>query len=492
MPNRVVVVGAGCAGLAASAYLGRQGQKVCVLEKHDQVGGRARMLRTNGFAFDMGPSWYWMRDVFERFYNDFGYSTSDFYVLKRLDPAFQVIFSDGHVMQVPGQWQALCDLFETYESGAADRLRKYLRKYEGLYGKVMDGMVYKPYLSVADFWDCRAMHSSLWLSLFSTVGATVRRRFKNPYLIQLLEFPVLFLGSSAQQIPALFNILNFAAFGLGTWYPLKGMNEIIHALKRISDEQHVQFELSTAVEQVVVRHDRVVGVETSRGFFAADVLISSADYVFTEQLLPPSFRNYGPAYWEKKVFAPSALIFYLGVNRQLPRLLHHNLFFEADFQTHMDAIYHQKQWPDKPLFYLSVPSKTDTDVAPAGCENLFLLIPVAPGLSDDAQHQERIFQQVMERIEVFVGVPVVPHIVVKKTYSVRNFIQDYHAYKGNAYGLATTLWQTATLRPKMRNKKIANLFYTGQLTVPGPGLPPAIISGKIVSQLVQKYLPQAS
>ncbi|GAB4198735.1 MAG: phytoene desaturase family protein [Bacteroidia bacterium] len=487
MNRKILVIGSGFSGLSVAAYLGKK-HHVTVLEKNSTIGGRSRQFKDSGFVFDMGPSWYWMPDIFEKFFNDFGYSSKDFYSLIRLHPSFQIIFQDD-VMIVPAGKEELIKLFETYEKNAGKKLQDYLSETEYLYHVAVNKMLYRPYISIIDYLNKDTLDWKLISSLFGSVSQSIRSRFKHPKLTQLLEFPVIFLGSTAKEIPALYGLMNYAAFEMGTWYPMGGMFEIVKAIEKIAIQNNVEIKPQTQVKKIVVKNKKAIGVETDKGFYEADIIVSSADYAFTENyLLDKDYANYNEEYWNKKTFAPSALIFYLGINKKIPKLLHHNLFFDADFDKHIHDIYTSARWPEKPLFYLSVPSKTDSSVAPADQENLFVLIPIAIGLKDNKEIHEKLFEDIITRIEQFTGEKIKDHIVVKHTYSVENFISDYNSYKGNAYGLANTLLQTATFKPKLINKKISNLFYTGQLTVPGPGVPPSLISGKLVAQLIQKQL----
>lgn len=485
----IIIIGSGISGLSAAAYLSKAGYQVSVIEKNSTIGGRARQFKDSGFTFDMGPSWYWMPDIFEKFFNDFGFSSSDFYQLIQLNPAFQVIFNDGDVIQVPDRKEKIYPIFEKYQKGSSRNLEDYLKHAEHLYRLAVNKMLYKAYVSYFDYLDKNILDVQLLKSLFCSVSNTVRKKFHHPKIIQLLEFPVIFLGASAQNLPALYNLMNYAAFELGTWYPMGGMYEIVKSIEQIIKEYKGTIITNCEAKKIIIENNKVRGVETSCGFMVADVVVSSADYAFTEnKLLDKQYANYNYKYWEKKTFAPSALIFYLGVNKYLPKLLHHNLFFDADFEHHIRTIYNTHEWEKKPLFYLSVPSKTDPSVAPPGMENLFILVPISIGLKDDPSIHQQIFDNVITRIEKFIGTTFRSNIVLKYTYSVSNFISDYNAYKGNAYGLANTLLQTAGFKPKMINKKIPNLFYTGQLTVPGPGVPPSLISGKIVSEFIHHHL----
>lgn len=488
--SKIVVIGSGFSGLSAAAYLSVAGNEVHVFEKNDSVGGRARQLKTDsGYVFDMGPSWYWMPGVFEKFFKDFGYSVSDFYKLKLLNPSFDVVFGDNDTMGVPENFEELCNLFESIEMGSAAQLKKFMAEAEYKYKTGIEKLVYKPGLSISEFADLDLIKGAFRLQVFSSFSKHVRKYFSNPKLIALMEFPVLFLGAMPQDTPALYSLMNYAGLKLGTWYPQGGFGEVIEAMKKVAEKNGTIFHVKSVVEKIEVTEQVASSVVVNGKKFTCDAVIASADYHHVEEkLLPKDYRNYNENYWDKKTFAPSCLIYFLGVRKIIKSLHHHTLFFDEDLNQHSKEIYKNPQWPTKPLFYVCCPSKSDEKVAPSGHENLFLLMPIAPGLNDTEELREKYFQLMIARLENQVKENISSHIDFKKSYCVNDFILDYNSYKGNAYGLANTLMQTAILKPKIRNKKIKNLFYAGQLTVPGPGVPPSIISGKIAAEQLIKHL----
>ena len=487
--KQIGIIGSGFAGLAASALLASKGHTVNVFEKNKQIGGRARHFEENGFMFDMGPSWYWMPDVFEHYYNSMGYSTSDFYQLVKLDPGFKVIFSATESFDIPEDFDSLCALFESIEKGSAAKLKSFLLQAEYKYNTGMTELVYRPAHSIKEFMSIKLLLDALKLQVFSSFSEHVKKYFKDPRLKAIIEFPVLFLGAMPKDTPALYSLMNHAGLKQGTFYPMGGFSEVVKAFEKIATEAGVQFHTSNPIEHIEISSGKATKLQTATGSHSIDALIASADYHHVEnELLPSDYVSYDPAYWEKKTFAPSSLIFYLGVNKKLAKLSHHNLFFDEDFEAHSKEIYQTKTWPEQPLFYACCPSKTDPSVAPSGCENLFILIPVAAGLRDSEANTTHYFNLVMKRLEEFAGEDIQHHLLYKKSYSVQDFKLDYNAYKGNAYGLANTLMQTAIFKPKIRSKKVSNLFYAGQLTVPGPGVPPSIISGQIAANELIKHL----
>ena len=481
--RRAVVIGAGYAGLSAAACLAQAGFSVTILEKNNQAGGRARMFEAQGFRFDMGPSWYWMPDVFENFFRQFGKSPADYYTLQQLDPSYAVFFGPGHVAHLPAQPEARMQLFESYEKGAGAQLAQFLKEAAYKYRVGMQDLVYKPGKSIAELADWRILRGLFRLHLFQSFHRHIRKHFRDPQLLQLLEFPVLFLGATPRNTPALYSLMNYADIALGTWYPQGGMHEPIQAMVRLNAELGTQIITQAEVKALEVAQGNVQGVVTDQQTFRADVVVANGDYHHVDQrLLPAPYRSYSAAYWDRRVLAPSCLLYYLGVSKRLNKLLHHNLFFHTSMQQHFHEIYEAPQWPTNPLFYVSCPSQTDPTVAPAGCENVFILIPVAPDMRDTPDIRQQYLQQTLTSLEQLTGQTIRDHITYQRSYAYQDFVQDYHAFKGNAYGLASTLFQTAIFRPSLRSKKVRNLYYTGQFTVPGPGVPPSIISGQVVAK----------
>lgn len=481
----IAIIGAGISGISAAAYAAKAGNEVHVFEKHDQPGGRARQFVTaNGYVFDMGPSWYWMPDIINGFFTDFGYEATDFYELIALNPQFEMIFGNGS-LSIPKSYSALKELFEQIEPGAGEKLDIFMKSAQYKYEIGMRDFVNKPCLSWFEFVSPKIASSALKLDLLTNFRAYVSRYFTDSRLKALMEFPVIFLGASPKDIPALYSMMNYGGYVLGTWYPSGGFYQLVLAMKKIADSQGVTFHFKQNVDRIMTEEQSVQGIEVDGQFLKFDAVIASSDYRHSETLLPAELRNYKNNYWESRTFAPSCLIYYLGFKIKLSRMRHHTLFFENDLDAHIETIYQDKKWPEKPLFYVCCPSVTDPKVAPEGHENLFLLMPLATGLSDDEETRERYLKEMLHRLETHTGEQQLESAIdYKKSYCVQDFIQDYNAYGGNAYGLANTLSQTAVLKPSIRNKKLVNLYYTGQLTVPGPGVPPAIISGKIVAKEV--------
>ncbi len=492
MSKKIIIIGSGFAGLSAASFMAKAGWEVTVLEKHKTPGGRARQMKANGFTFDMGPSWYWMPDVFERFFQQFGKSVSNYYQLERLDPSYRVYWKDGP-MDIPADFTALKKLFNSIEPGSGRELERFLEEAAFKYKAGIEKLVFKPGRSLTEFADWDLIKGIFRLDVFSSMRSHVVKYFSNPKLVELIEFPVLFLGALPEHTPALYSLMNYADIKGGTWYPKGGMYSIVKGMYDLAIELGVHFHFEQDVQEIVIDNavaKKVVSrsVTNEEMVYEADVVIGGADYHHIETaLLPKKYRSYSPSYWDKRVMAPGCLLYYVGLNKKIPGILHHSLFFDTSFAVHGKEIYTSKKWPTDPLFYVSATSVTDDSVAPEGCENLFLLIPVAAGLENDTEElRDRYFEMIITRMEKYLGVGIKEFIIYKKSFAQADFVHEYNAFKGNAYGLANTLRQTAVLKPACRSKKVKNLFYTGQLTVPGPGVPPSLISGEVVAGEVLK------
>ena len=475
--------------MSAACFSAKNGHEVTVFEKNEGIGGRARQFSENGFVFDMGPSWYWMPDVFENFFNQFGKTTADYYNLVQLNPGFRMIFGEQDFLDVPASAADQYALFESIEPGAGHALKLFLDDAEVKYKEGMLKLAYMPGQSWLEFLKPSVIRAAAGLNMFSSVSRHVRRYFNDRRLIMMMEFPVLFLGAMPSHIPALYTLMNYAALRQGTFYPMGGMFNIIEAMHQLALSLGVKFETGAPVTKIGIAGKKANAIHIGDKVFSTDAVIAAGDYHHVEQaLLEAQYRNYTEDYWDKRILAPSSLIFYVGVSKKLPNLLHHNLFFDTDFEVHSKEIYDTPKWPTAPLFYVSCPSKTDDTVAPAYHENLFILIPVAPGLNEAACDRDAYYEKVMDRMEKICRTSIREHVVYKKSYCVNDFKADYNAYKGNAYGLANTLRQTAVLKPSIRNAKVSNLLYAGQLTVPGPGVPPSLISGELAAKITHNHL----
>ncbi|MBU0939886.1 MAG: phytoene desaturase [Bacteroidetes bacterium] len=488
MKKRITIIGSGFSALAASSYLAKSGHDVHVYEKNESVGGRARQLKIDGFTFDMGPSWYWIPDVFDRFFADFGKKTTDYYELIKLSPAYRVYFGVDEFIAIADNLREIEATFEKIEKGSGAVLHDFMMEAQSNYNIAIKDLVYRPGVSPLELVTVETAKKVG--EFFSNISRDVRKKFKNEQLIQILEFPVLFLGAKPSDTPSFYSFMNYADFGLGTWHPKTGMFDVVRAMKSLAEELGVVFHTNSNIEKIIVENKTAKAIVVNGERIDSDLVLSGADYHHTETLLDQEHRAYSEKYWDSRVFAPSSLLFYVGFDKKIENMSHHALFFDTDFYQHARDIYDEPKWPDEPLFYANFPSVTDKSAAPEGMESAFFLVPLAPGINDSEDLREEYFEKIMNRFESVTKQNVKKNIIFKKSFCKNDFVSEYNSYKGNAYGMANTLLQTAFLRPKLKSKKVRNLYFTGQLTVPGPGVPPALISGKLVSDLINKQFLQ--
>lgn len=484
--TKTTVIGGGLSGLYAACYLAKKGVQVALIEKNETLGGRARAFSEKGFSFDMGPSWYWMPELVDELFNDLGEKREDYFKLKQLEPSYRVFWKNGEFTDIPSNMNALEKLFDELEENGSVKLKKFLKDAQVKYEIATKDFMQNPGLSWFELINWRALKNAFKLDVFKSVESDVAKRFKSEKARSILNFPVLFLGEMPSRIPSLYTLMNYVDLELGTWYPEGGMHALVKALETIARKEGVEIITGKSAESFEMKDSNIAGIKVDGSVLETQQVLASGDYHFIEQnLVPEKFRRYSASYWNKRKLAPSCLIFYVGVSKKIPGLQHHNLFFDEDLTAHGKQIYENPSWPDKPLFYVSATSVTDNSTAPEGCENLFFLMPIATDIEDTEKIREDYFNQMLQRLEKYTGQRISDAIVYKRSFAINDFKSDYNAYKGNAYGLANTLGQTANLKPKIKSK-IKNLHFCGQLTVPGPGIPPALISGKIAAKQILK------
>ncbi len=486
MKKNISIIGSGFSSLSAACYLAKAGHNVTVYEKNEKLGGRARQFKAKGFTFDMGPSWYWMPDVFEKFFNDFNKTTKDFYEIKKLDPAYRVYFGLDDYIDIQDDIEKISKKFEEIEKGSGTKLKKFILKAKENYSIGVTDMLYKmPGISPLELVSLKTIKKVRYF--LSTIRKDVYKEFKNPKLRSILEFPVLFLGAKASNTPAFYNFMNYADFGLGTFQPKNGFYDLVTAMVSLGESLGVTYKTNYELQKIVIKEKNVSNlIFENNEEVKCDFVISGADYHHTEKLLPVKFRQYSENYWKSRVFAPSSLLFYVGFDKKIKNIEHHNLFFDTDFDQHADEIYESPKWPSDPLFYANFTSKTNPSTAPNNCENGFFLIPIATDLDDSIEIREKYFNIILNKLEYYTKQKLKDSIIYKKSFCVSDFKKEYNSFGGNAYGLANTLFQTAFLRPNIKSKLVQNLYFCGQLTVPGPGVPPAIVSGELVANLINK------
>jgi phytoene desaturase len=485
--KKVVVVGGGIAGLATAALLGKDGYKVTVLEKNPFWGGRASVYEEDGFIFDKGPSWYMMPEVFDHYFSLFGKKTQDFYQLKKLEVHYKVFLDDKKCYTIYDDFEKNIALFESIEKGGGEKLKKILNQAKFLYEKAMNDLVMLDYSSSSQILNLNILRFLFVSKLFKSLHKEIAKYFKNKDLQKILEFTTVFLGGSPYNTPAFYLLVFYADFKLGIYYPMGGMYKVVEALLKLCQENNVSLINNKPVISYRFEKNKIIAVKTPTIEYPADIVVFAGDYFFNEtKLLPKKFQTYNQSFWKRKTLSPSAFIIYLGIEKKIKNAEHHNLYFSQSWEDGFQAIYQKRKWPENPSYYVHIPTKNDPGMAPEGCETLMFLVPVAPGLDDNDDLRERFSEKIIKHFENLIGEKLNETIKVKKIFAHRDFINQYNAYQGSAFGLAHTLLQTAVFRPKNKSKKVKNLYYAGQYTNPGIGVPPCLISAQITANLINK------
>ena len=479
----VVVIGGGFGGLSTACYLADAGADVTLIEKNEQLGGRASRLEVDGFRFDMGPSWYLMPDVFELFFEHFDHEPADYYDLTRLDPHYRIFFKDGdRVDMVPDRTENR-QTFESYEPGAGERFDEYLRKSKQNYEVGMEHFVYEDRTSLSDYLDLNVAKNARGLSLIGSMQDHVEKYFEHPKLQQIMQYTLVFLGGAPNNTPALYNLMSHVDFNMGVYYPENGLGGVVDGVVELGEELGIDFRTDTPAAEIRGREGAFVTRTEGGEEFYSDYVVSDADYRHTEmELLPPEKRQYDAEYWDSRTYAPSAFLIYLGVEGDVDPLAHHSLVLPTDWENHFETIFDDPEWPDDPAYYLCVPSQTDDTVAPEGHSNLFALVPVAAGLEDTPELRETYRDLVLDDVKENTGVDLRDRIVVEEIFCVNDFADRYNSTQGTALGLAHTLRQTALFRPSHRSSAVDGLYFTGAFTTPGIGVPMCLISGQLTAE----------
>jgi phytoene desaturase len=486
---KAIVVGSGFGGLSAAALLAKDGFEVTVLEKNEQIGGRASVYSENDFNFDMGPSWYLMPDVYEKFFAEFGKKPEDYFELDRLDPSYRIFFGDEKVVDVASDIEKNYELFESFEEGGAEKLRKYLEDSKEIYDFSIDEMLYRDYTSILDFFSGKLLLKGYKLKIWENLQHYVNNQFESDEARKIVQYSIGFLGGAPNNTPSFYHIMSHIDLTMGVWYPQGGMRKVTKSIYDICKEYGVEFKFNEPVEKLEIDENQVKQVITNKSSYDADIVLMNADYPHAEiDLLEKENQTYNEEYWDKKILAPSAMVAYLGIDKEMDQFAHHTLFLDKDWEAGFDTIFDPKKaaWPEKPSYYVNVPSKTDRSAAPEGSETLFVLVPLAPGIEDTPELRENFYNMIMDDLEAKIGENIRDHIVVKRIFALNDFKERYNAYKGTALGLSHTLRQTALFRPAHMSKKVQNLYYSGHYTHPGIGVPMVLISSQIVANEITK------
>ncbi len=486
--KKVIVIGSGVGGLSSAALLAMQGYKVTLLEKNDRAGGRAMLYEQDGFKFDMGPSWYLMPEVFEDYFAKFNKKTSEYYDLIKLDPNYRIFFGAQNSIDIYAELEKNKEVFERLETGSYEKLLELLKVSERQYKISMKYFVTKNFKSVFDLFNKDSLKYGRELQVFKTIDSYIRQYFKSEDLIKVVLYSVLFLGGIPKKTPAIFSMMSYIDYKLGVWYPMGGVNKVIEALVKLGLEYGVEYKFNSPVQKINVIDGVAKSVTVNGEQIEANIILSNADYEFTEtQLLDKKYQTYSLNYWNKKLLAPSAFVMYLGINKKVKNLLHHTIILSKDWNEHFtEDIINKPKWPNNPSIYVCCPSKTDSSVAPEGYENVFVTVPVAAGLADTPEIRKEYRDKVIKIIENYIGESFNENIILEKIITVNDYKEMYNAFNGSSVGLAPTLMQSAFFKPKNKSKKVSNLYYAGQYVNPGSGVPMCLISGQLAVEMINE------
>jgi len=481
----VIIVGAGFGGLSLAALLSNAGKDVLVIEKNSEPGGRARYYREKGYTFDMGPSWYIMPDIYEKYFNDLGLDISDCYDLVRIDPSYKIFFKDGEKIFVSSNLEENFKLFDTFEENGGKKLQKYLERAEKDYKIAVEQLLMRDYDQLRNLIDGRMIRESITLPLFGNIEDYISNIFFSDKLKRILEYSIGFIGGSPKNTPSIYYIMNHVDFNLGVWYPMGGIGKVVEKLYDICVENGVIFNFDESVIRILTDKGTAIGVETTKSEYKADIIVVNADYPYSElNLLDTSERSYNRKYWESKLFAPSALVIYIGLSKKLDKLEHHNLYLAGDWNLGFDELYdlNDPHWPANISYYVNVTSRTDPYVAPKTGESVFILVPTPDDFVDTPNTRELLYNKIVSHIEQIIDDEIIGYEVVKRIFGPEDFVKDYNAYKKTSLGLVHTLTQSAIFRPSHRSRKVKNLYYNGHYTHPGIGVPLVLISSQILAK----------
>jgi phytoene desaturase len=488
--QHAVIIGGGLGGLSTAALLAHQGYNVSLYEAMPRLGGRANLIQEQGFRFDAGPSWYLMPDVFEHYFALFGKKPTDYFELDRLDPSYKIFFEDtGKTITITGDLERDLPKFEELEPGVTPRVREYLRRSEYQYKIALGQFVYKNYDSVFDFLTLQTAIQGSKLRVFEKMQKYVSRYFKTDAMQKIMQYTLVFLGSSPYNTPALYNIMSHVDFNMGVFFPRGGIYKLVEGLVKLGGEYGVEYHTNVPVQRIVTQSGKATGIILQDGTeVPADLVISNADIAFTERsLLPPEARTKPDSYWDKRILAPSGLVLYLGVQGKIDTLEHHNLLFSGDWGANFSQIFDKPQLPDDPSFYVSMTSKTDATTAPEGHENIFVLVPIAAGQEYTEEQLDAYTDKILVMMEQHMGVENLrQRIVYQKRYATADYERDFHTLGGSALGLAHTISQTAIFRPNNVSKKLNNMYYVGAGTNPGIGMPMTLVSAELLLKRLNK------
>ena len=483
---KAIVIGGGISGLASAALLAQKGFQVTLLEKNASLGGRAMVWKQDGFTFDMGPSWYQVPEAFEHFFAHFNKKPTDFFELTKLNPQYKLLFGPEDSCTFSDSLEENMKLFEFYEKGSSEKISRYLEEGKNQYDISIRHILYHNFNSIFDYMNPFLLPYLMQMNIFENLESYISKFTQNERIKKMLLYTALFIGGNPKEMPALYSLMSYVDLGIGTFYSNGGIGSFISSLEQLCNENKVEIKLNEEVHKIGVENGKATSVTTNNASYQADIVLSAADYPFTElHLLEPKYQTYPEPYWKKSTISPSAFVIYLGLNKKISNLQHHNLFLAENWDDHFDSLFTNKRLPENPSYYISCPSKTDPNVAPPGCENIFITVQLPSELDLTDEQHEQYFVKIIAHLESLTGEPIREHIVLKRILCAKDYNSIYNAYGNAAIGLATTFKQSL-FRPANKSSKVKNLYYAGQYTAPGAGMPMCLISAEKAVERITK------
>lgn len=486
---KVIIIGAGIGGLATANLLAQDGHEVHVFEKNDYLGGRAGRFEKDGFIFDTGPSWYLMPEVFDAYYKLLGTSAGQELDLIKLTPAYKVFSGTEAPITITGDLERDGLTFENIETGAGEQLKRYVAESKQTYRTSLDHFLYSNFENKAALLHKEILKNAGQFTKLATtpINKYVEQYFSNPRLRQIMEYPMVFLGSSPFSAPALYSLMSALDFDEGVFYPKGTMYSIVESLVGIGERLGVTYETLAPTVEIITQGGRATGIRLENGSVeTADIVISNADLHFTEtELLKPNDQSYPEKYWAKKEASPSALLMYLGIDGKVPEFEHHTLLFADDWKGNFDAIFNTKTVPKPASLYISKTSQSDA-TAPEGKENIFVLVPLPAGIALSETETETLADSYLEQIRASTGVDLKARTITRTLFGPNDFSAKYNAWQSTMLGPSHKLAQSAFFRTPNKSKKVKNLYYVGASTVPGIGVPMCLISAQLVAERIEK------
>jgi len=485
-----VIIGAGMGGLATALRLRRRGWEVIVLEKQPRPGGRSNLLQENGFRADTGPTILVMKAAFEEFYRDIQHDLHQRLRLVQLDPNYRIYYHDGSFIDLYSNMALLAQEVEKVRPGSAQRLFRFLGESAKKYELGME-FVERNYDHITDLANPRAALRLWQTQAHQNLYRQVSRFFEfDDKLTKAFSFHSMFLGLSPMDALAMYSLITYADLALGMWFPMGGIYSIIEDMLDLCQEMGVELRTNAAVEEICIDSGRVTGARLNNGeVVKSDIVVSNADLPYTyHHLVPSRYRKrYSDSKLSKMDYACSGFILFLGVDRVYHNVRHQALYFSEDYRANLEAIFKTKRLPDDPSFHLNIPTVTDPSLAPPGHSLIYVLAPM-PNLQADINWDEaapHLREVLLNRLEQILDPELRRHIVWEHSYRPIDWLTDINATYGTAFGsLSHRFFQSSYFRPHNKADGIRGLYFVGQGTYPGIGMPMVMISSRLVTQRI--------